>query len=270
MNQNYICPVCAGVLLPQGRSYICEKHHTFDISKEGYVNLAVGKNGDSGDNKEMCVSRHRFLTAGYYARFAEGICSTISKYTGKVGTVIDAGCGEGYYLRNVKESFPDAACFGIDLAKEAVKLAAKEEKPKENKCSLAVCGIFSLPFADDSADVILSVFAPVGNEENLRVLRQGGIMLVAGPGKEHLSGLKKAVYDSPYENSDKHKEYGGFCYLGCECIKYTATVKKEHIYDLFTMTPYYWKTSKSDAQKLSALESLETELDFVISVYRKI
>ena len=105
--KGYICPVCKRPLALEGKSYVCEARHTFDIAKEGYVNLAVGKSGDSGDSKEMCLSRHRFLNSGYYGRFAVGICDIIEKYLPSPASIIDAGCGEGYYLRRIKERFPE-------------------------------------------------------------------------------------------------------------------------------------------------------------------
>ncbi len=262
----YKCPVCGKELLLCDKSFVCENRHTFDIAKEGYVNFALGKS-DSGDSADMCACRRRFLSKGYYDGFAKLICDTVKKYTLPTA-ILDAGCGEGHYLRTIREKFPDAELFGIDLAKEAVKLAAKSEKQRAGTKNLySVCGIFSLPFFDSTFDGIISVFAPVGDSENLRVLKKGGFMFVAGPGKTHLSGLKSAVYEKPYENEEKHREYDGFCFVGKEECEYAITVAKEDILDLFTMTPYYWKTSKCDFEKLSKLSKLETELSFEVSVY---
>lgn len=264
---NYKCPVCGSVLATEGKSYICPSRHTFDIAKEGYVNFAL-KKSDSGDSAEMCLSRRNFLSKGYYSRFAMLICDTLEKYC-TPSALCDAGCGEGYYLREVRKRFPDSELFGIDLAKEAVKLAAKSEKQSAMKKNLySVCGIFSLPFEDNSLDAVISVFAPVGDAENLRVLKKGGFMFVAGPGKTHLSGLKSAIYERPYENEEKHREYDGFTFVGKESVTYTETVYGSDITDLFTMTPYYWKTSKQDSAKLCELSELETELSFEVSVYK--
>ena len=263
----YKCPVCSKELTLQNKSYLCENRHTFDAAKEGYVNFALGKS-DSGDSAGMCASRRRFLSKGYYDGFAKLICDTVGKYIFPKA-LLDAGCGEGHYLRALRERFPQAGLFGIDLAKEAVKLAAKSEKQRIGEKNLySVCGIFSLPFFGNVFDGVISVFAPVGDAENLRVLKKGGFMFVAGPGKTHLSGLKSAVYENPYENEEKHREYDGFSFVGKEACQYEITVEKEDIFDLFTMTPYYWKTSKSDFEKLSKLERLETELSFEISVYQ--
>ena len=106
-------------------------------------------------------------------------------------------------------------------------------------------------------------------EETARVLKNGGFFFVAGPGPRHLSGLKKALYDTPYDNPEKHREYKGFRKIDEITCDYTVTVHGGAIRDLFAMTPYYWKTSKSDGEKLQGLERLETELSFRIGVYRK-
>lgn len=251
------------------KSYICENRHTFDISKEGYVNFAIGKS-ESGDSTDMCESRRRFLSKGYYKNFSDLICSTVNKYCAPE-SLVDAGCGEGYYLRMLREKYTSSEFFGVDLAKEAIRLAAKSEKQSSyTKNKYCVCGIFSLPFFDNETDAVLSVFAPVADKENHRVLKHGGYMYVAGPGKTHLSGLKSAIYSDPYENREKHNEYEGFAFCGKECVEYEVTVDGGDIFDLFTMTPYYWKTSKEDSAKLLKLDSLKTALSFEISVYRKI
>ena len=267
MATDYKCPVCAKALALSGKSYICENRHTFDISKEGYVNFALGKS-DSGDSAEMCLSRRAFLAKDYYLGFSQLICDTVQEFVTPYA-LLDAGCGEGYYLRKLRERFPRSALFGIDLAKEAVKLAAKSEKQVQGvRNSYSVCGIFSLPFFDSSFDAVVSVFAPVGDAENLRVLKNGSFLFVAGPGKTHLSGLKSAIYDAPYENTEKHKEYEGFGYMGKRSKSYSVRVEKEDILNLFTMTPYFWKTSKKDCEKLLSLPFLDTELSFEISVYK--
>jgi len=269
MYPQYKCPVCGEILELCEKSFTCRNSHNFDMAKEGYVNFALGKH-DSGDSAEMCASRRSFLGKGYYAPFAKLICDTVEKYAPHTACLVDAGCGEGYYLRCLRERFGEAHLYGIDLAKNAVKLAAKSEKQVQGlKNMYSVCGIFSLPFADSFANAVISVFAPVGEAENLRVLKPGGFMFVAGPGKRHLSGLKSALYDVPYDNEEKQKSYNGFTYVGKESVSYTAKIDGADIADLFTMTPYYWKTKREDSAKLAALPELETQLEFEINVYKK-
>ncbi len=262
----FLCPHCRQPLTEKGRALVCGRGHSFDLAAEGYVNLAVGKNG-SGDSPEMCRGRHEFLTAGYYGSFADAIACEMAKHG--VKAVCDAGCGEGFYLRALRKALPDASLVGLDLAKTSVKLAARAEKGRENPVSYAVAGIFDMPLPDGAFDAVLSVFAPVPEEEAYRILRQDGLLFVAHPGRRHLMGLKSLLYEKPYENEEKAFAFKGFEKLYDLRSAYSVEVKREQIANLFLMTPYFWKTSREDAEKLSSAESLVTELDFILSVYKK-
>ncbi len=262
----FLCPHCRGMLAEKGRALVCGRGHSFDLAAEGYVNLAVGKNG-SGDSPAMCRGRHNFLTAGYYRPFADAIADEVAKHG--VKTVCDAGCGEGFYLRTLRERLPDAAFVGLDLAKTSVKLAARAEKGRENPVSYAVAGIFDMPLPDEHYDAVLSVFAPVPEAEAHRILKKDGILIVAHPGRDHLMGLKRLLYADPYVNEEKDFAFSGFEKLYDLRSAYKTVVAKEQMENLFLMTPYFWKTSQKDAAKLTAAESLETELDFILSVYRR-
>lgn len=262
----FLCPKCKSALTKIGNSLKCEKGHCFDLSSEGYVNLVMGKIS-GGDSPDMCRARHEFLSAGYYEPFAKGISAVINEFSAV--KICDAGCGEGYYSRVIKSENENAEIVGFDLAKTSVKLAAKAEKGKRDPINYAVCGIFDMPLPDAAYDALISVFAPVPDKEAHRILKDGGIMIVCHPGKEHLNGLKSLVYDTPYDNEESDTLYDGFTKIRDERVKYSVTVSKEHIPSLFLMTPYYWKTSVSDAEKLKHADKLDTELDFIISIYRK-
>lgn len=267
MTSKFSCPVCSRPLKKDGSSLLCENRHSFDIAKEGYVNLALGKS-DSGDNPDMCRGRHDFLSADYYLPFASEIANECIKNSSK--NICDAGCGEGYYLRKIKEIIPCSFLVGLDLAKTSVKIASKSEKGKESPISYAVAGIFDMPLPDNSFDTVLSVFAPVPEDEAHRILTENGTLIVCHPGKMHLMGLKRHLYDNPYENEEKDFVIKGFEHKYDTRVSYKKTVKAPNIKNLFLMTPYYFKTSKIDSEKLNSLSELETELEFIISVYKKI
>ncbi len=262
----FVCPSCRIPLNIDGNSYKCENKHCFDISKEGYVNLALGKN-DSGDDPEMCRARRDFLSAEYYEQFADAIADELR--VRNVKSVCDAGCGEGYYSRKIRSFIPEAEIIGLDLAKTSVKLASKSEKNSDNPIRYAVAGIFDMPLPSNSFDALISVFAPVPEAEAFRILKSDGIMIVAHPGKDHLNGLKSLLYDTPYDNDEVLTQYHGFKHLYNRRTKYDVRVSNEHASSLFLMTPYYWRTSKSDADKLKNAEVVHTDLDFIISVYQK-
>lgn len=268
----YQCPHCAAPLALREKSYFCPSGHTFDLSAEGYVNLAPPKGHTlSGDAPDSCKARRRFLEKGFYAPLAEALCDRLAAHgVGRANDlIIDAGCGEGYYSRFIKSKLPQADLFGVDLAKSAVKMAAKAEKnkPEEQKCHFAVAGIFALPFADQSAAAVVSVFAPIADAENLRVLRAGGVLAVACPGKRHLYGLKEKLYDTALENEEKVPSYDGFTLCEEKRISYPMALSGEQAADLFAMTPYFWRSSADIRERSTHLGDCTVEADFILKIY---
>ena len=275
MKSAYICPVCGEMLEEREKTYICANRHNFDKAAEGYVNLAPPRKDAerSGDAVESCKARRRFLETGAYEKLALAVCDRLSdNRIGQNGDlIVDAGCGEGYYARFVKAHFPQASLYGVDLAKSAVKMAAKAEKSKgeSDRCRFAVAGIFALPFADESVAAVLSIFAPIADKENHRVLRKDGILVVACPGKRHLFGIKERLYDTPLENEEKMPDYEGFLLEEEKHVSYEMTLTGEQAADLFAMTPYYWRSAAEVRQKSAELGKTVTQADFLIKVYRK-
>ena len=154
----------------------------------------------------------------------------------------------------------------MDISKFAVKAAAGKYKGID----FAVASLFHLPCAENSADVLTDVFAPIVPEEFFRVLKPGGVMILAVPGARHLYGMKEVLYKEPYENEEHDTAYDGFEYLGRACVQKFITVNgQENIEALFSMTPYYWKTDVKGGERLRALDVLETEIKFDFLVYRK-
>ncbi len=271
----YKCPVCGGELSACGSSYVCALHHTYDIAKQGYVNLASSKQSGGGDDREMCRARHEFHSRNYYGCLARKIASVCLEKD--VRSVLDAGCGEGYYLRSIRALYrqKDVTGFslcGIDLAKEAILLGARCEKPlpEEVRIRYAVAGIFEMPYFDSSFDCLLSVFAPIPAKEAARVLKKDGVMIVASPGEEHLEGLKAKIYDSVIPNEEASGAPDGFGLCETLRVKDRITVCGEDVISLFHMTPYFWKTSPEDAERLRGVETLTTDISFIVRVMRKI
>ena len=190
------------------------------------------------------------------------------KYLPENGVVLDAGCGEGFYTSALyeKAKAKNGSVSGVDISKFAVKAAAGKYKGID----FAVASLFHLPCAENSADVLTDVFAPIVPEEFFRVLKPGGVMILAVPGARHLYGMKEVLYKEPYENEEHDTAYDGFEYLGRACVQKFITVNgQENIEALFSMTPYYWKTDVEGGERLRALDVLETEIKFDFLVYRK-
>jgi len=260
----FVCPKCKTPLYDEGNSLFCQNRHCFDKSKYKYVNLLL-QNGkqNHGDNKLMIRSRKSFLDRGYYSHLRLSLCESICKNLAN-GVILDAGCGEGYYLDGLLGT--NFELFGIDISKDALIYASK----RQTKIQTAVASVYSMPVADGSCDGVLSVFSPFAREEFLRVLKDNGYLFSVIPGALHLIDLKRAIYETPYEN-----EVADFAVEGFELVENVAVEKvihlecNEDIMNLMSMTPYFYRTSARDIEKLKELPSLETLTQFNILVYKK-
>lgn len=258
-----ICPVCGEPLLLEEKSVFCRKGHRFDMAKEGYVNLLrTNKSGDKiGDDKLAARSRRDFLNKGYYAPLKDAL---VSLFADKEGRVLDICCGEGYYTSAIAGN-PDLQVYGFDISKEMVRLGAKR-----GGFTAFVANMASIPLADESIDYCTHLFAPFNGAEFSRVLKPGGRLYTVIPGSHHLWGLKKALYDTPYLNDEQLPETKDLKLLSTQKISASIHLQTpEDIEAVFHMTPYYFRTSPADKQKLAAYATLDTQIEFIIAEYEK-
>ena len=265
-----VCPVCKKTLFKDEKSYFCcgEKRHCYDISSSGHVNLYPGR-ATGGDDKKAVRSRTEFLNLGYYQPIADKICE-ILKDLKEESVIVDAGCGEGYYTNRMAQIL-GAQVYGFDLSKEAIISASKGAKRQGMTNSVfGVAGIYDLPVADESVDAITNIFAPCAEAEFCRALRGNGLLVVVTVGKNHLYGLKKAIYETVHTNEARADMPQNMLFVEKHNVAYKIQLNNsEAIRNLFSMTPYSYRTSEKDMQKLLALTSLETEVEVDIFVYRK-
>lgn len=267
-----ICPKCGGKLTDEGKSFICPSRHCYDKAKSGYVNLLLSNQMKSklpGDNKLMVQSRRAFLDKGYYEILAEALQNNVKEYAFKGCKILDAGCGEGYYTEMIAEAVSDldAEIIGIDISKCAADYAARRTKA----ALFAAASVFHLPIETESCDIITTLFAPYCGEEFLRVLKSGGTMIMVIPSERHLWQLKCAVYDEPYKNDVKDTALPGYELTGRDTICGNIDISSnEDILSLFSMTPYFYKTSEEDRQRLAGLDNLMTEIGFEMLTYKKL
>lgn len=267
-----ICPVCSRPLNIEGKCARCEAGHSFDQAKEGYFNLLLSSStGGHGDDKVMLASRRAFLEKGYYGHLLEVLKDICLEHFKRDCTLVDAGCGEGYYTdsicRALAEKVERVNFFAFDIAKDAAKMVAKK---MGRSATVFVSSAYRMPLANESADGILSLFAPFAREEYLRVLKPGGLLIRAYPLEEHLFELKKAVYDTPLKNETVSDAGHGWESVEEQRVKKRLELNSnEDITALFGMTPYAHKTSEQDRNKLNGLEKLSVQTDFGVAVYRK-
>jgi len=264
----FICPVCSAPLTEGERGCTCPSRHSFDKSREGYYNLLLSTGGTHGDNREMIAARRDFLNTGAYLPLAERIAQLAREHVCSGGVLLDIGCGEGYYTSRIMDALgADAAVIGFDISKDAVRLAAKRCKG----ATLAVASAYRMPIQDGAIDAATNLFSPLATEEISRVLRHGGRFIMAIPDENHLFGLKRALYRTPYKNEVKDSALDGFRLLSEEHISYKLTLdSREKIKSLFMMTPYAYRTPKEDRERVLSMDYLECEAAFVIFVYERI
>ena len=272
----YKCPVCDLPLIKLGKQYVCEKKHSYDISQKNHVNLLLAnqkKTKDPGDNKEMMENRRNFLNKGYYSKFSEGLNEAISFYLKSSGQyILDAGCGEGYFLSMLKNKLSNEAdrkdinYYGIDISKSAIKYATERDKA----INYAVGSNFNLPILDNCLDCVIRNFAPGEANEFNRVLKDDGKLIIVTPGVEHLFELKERLYEIPRKHEVKDDFKEGFELIDHRQIQYNIDLKdSEDIENLITMTPYYWSITNEMRSRINELKAFTTTLYFNILVYIK-
>jgi 23S rRNA (guanine745-N1)-methyltransferase len=278
------CPVCRNPLLNSADGYQCAGSHSFDAAREGYVNLLLAHKKHSkqpGDSKEMLRSRRRFLNLGLYNPISDAINEAAAAHlpgraAGYPCNILDAGCGEGFYLNRLKDRLsqrPVSAIaleyYGIDISKEAVRLATQRDRTM----NWFVASVRDLPFAQTSLDLVLNVFSPAHYHEFSRVLTQSGALVTVSPGPKHLNGLRKIIYADAREHaaSTISEEVKGLFSLSSETrVHYPLELKgREAIMDLLAMTPYFWNIDFKTTGRVAALEQLATDVDVEIRVFRK-
>ena len=254
-----LCPNCKEELKREEHSYKCVNRHTFDIAKQGYVNLSLKQKKNTGDNALMVKARSQFLEKDYYDFMRQFVKKKIESF--HIDTLVDAGCGQGYYTKEFSKVVKNA--YGIDLSKEAILHASKQDKQ-----SLYLVGsLFDMPYADESIDCITSIFVPLGEKEITRCLKKGGYWIVVQPGPDHLWDLKEFLYETPYKNEEVEKEKDGFTLISQDCISKTLFV--EDVWSLLEMTPYRYKTGREALERAKNSKGFDIQFEFMVSVWKK-
>jgi len=272
----YRCPICTNELLldSSNKSFHCINNHHFDLAKQGYLNLLPVQHKNSkqpGDSKEMLQARRNFLEAGYFQNLATNLAITIDAYTTELQSIdlLDLGCGEGYYTRQIASFFSDKKelqLYGLDIAKIAVAMAAQ----KLPLAQFAVASFQRLPYADNFFDLLIRVFAPSNTDELYRVLKPSGLLLTVTPGPRHLWQLKEFIYLEAREHETETPIAIGFQALTSQRLHATITPTAEHRLALLQMTPFAWRANDDAVSAIKERNELSIETDFIITLSKKI
>ncbi len=268
------CPVCYQTLNLQERSLRCEQNHSFDLAREGYVNLMVGHKRPKiqGDNKVMLAARRRFLGKDHYQPLSDAINKIVLAHLSEqTGVVLDVGCGEGHYLGQLRPLLPTGTCtFGLDVAKEAARLAAKRY-PASRFVVSDVNG--RIPFTNQSIHVLLNIFAPRHPAEFARIAAPGSLLLIAIPGADHLHELRQEL-DLLDIEAEKHLRIvaqmtGLFALQETQFLTFDLDLSQPDLTDLVQMTPNYWHLTPERQAQLQAMTRLPTTACFELLAFLK-
>jgi 23S rRNA (guanine745-N1)-methyltransferase len=185
--QHLRCPVCGDPLNAGDRSLHCARRHSFDLARQGYVDLTAGRVTHAGDSAEMIAAREALLTAGHFRVLEKALTGAVGDRAG--GLVVDVGTGTGHYLAAVLADGTGPG-LGIDVSKAALRRAAKAH-PRLAAVRADVWR--GLPVANGAAATVLNVFAPRDGGEFRRILRDDGVLVVATPAADHLGELVTAL-----------------------------------------------------------------------------
>lgn len=278
-----VCPI-DGTRLRHGNGVelVCDRGHSFDRSREGYYNLLVVQHKaslDPGDSKAMVAARRRVLESGIYAPIAECVADHVATILqtpphSRDFCVVDAGCGEGYYLHHIDKRLAaegglECNLAGIDISKWAVQAAAK----RTNRCFWAVATNRHLPFAAGSVDLILSMFGFPVWDGFAGVQPPGGHVLLADPGPDHLIELRSIIYPS-VDRSETAPVATAATRAGYQIetekrIQFQIVLYiRAQISDLLAMTPHDHRTPIAGREALARHEHLRVTVDVVFRLMR--
>ena len=268
------CPLDHQPLLVCGSALQCPQGHSFDIARQGYVNLLPAqdkRSKDPGDSKAMIAARREFLGAGYFQNLANAVCQSLEPILDNGATLVDAGCGEGYYLRQLEKHLgaharPVPAMIGFDISKWALQAAARA-----HSATWLVASNRNIPLADSSADVVLSLFGFPRYDCFARILKPGGRLLVVEAGPQHLIQLRRLIYSSVKPQAPplpSAADKAGLRLTTSRSQQFTTTtLGPDAIAQLLTMTPHLYRASTEGKLRAAALEQLQLSVDVVIKVF---
>ncbi|HHG7427980.1 TPA: putative RNA methyltransferase [Streptococcus pneumoniae] len=259
----FACPICQENLTLLETNFKCCNRHSFDLAKFGYVNLAPQIKQSANYDKENFQNRQQILEAGFYQAILDAVSDLLASSKTTI-TILDIGCGEGFYSRKLQESHSEKTFYAFDISKDSVQIAAKSEP---NWAVNWFVGDFArLPIKDANMDILLDIFSPANYGEFRRVLSKDGILIKVIPTENHLKEIRQRVQDQltnkEYSNQDIKEHFQEhFTILSSQTASLTKTITAEQLQALLSMTPllFHVDQSKIDWSQLTEI-TIEAEI----------
>lgn len=259
----FACPICQENLTLLETNFKCCNRHSFDLAKFGYVNLAPQIKQSANYNKENFQNRQQILEAGFYQAILDAVSDLLAS-SKTTTTILDIGCGEGFYSRKLQESHSEKTFYAFDISKDSVQIAAKSEP--NWAVNWFVGDLARLPIKDANMDILLDIFSPANYGEFRRVLSKDGILIKVIPTENHLKEIRQRVQDQltnkEYSNQDIKEHFQEhFTILSSQTASLTKTITAEQLQALLSMTPllFHVDQSKIDWSQLTEI-TIEAEI----------
>lgn len=259
----FACPICQENLTLLETNFKCCNRHSFDLAKFGYVNLAPQIKQSANYDKENFQNRQQILEAGFYQAILDAVSDLLAS-SKTTTTILDIGCGEGFYSRKLQESHSEKTFYAFDISKDSVQIAAKSEP--NWAVNWFVGDLARLPIKDANMDILLDIFSPANYGEFRRVLSKDGILIKVIPTENHLKEIRQRVQDQltnkEYSNQDIKEHFQEhFTILSSQSASLTKTITAEQLQALLSMTPllFHVDRSKIDWSQLTEI-TIEAEI----------
>ena len=270
------CPVCQSSLTMQDNRLSCTQGHSFDRAKQGYWNLLLShkkKSKDPGDNAEMVRARRHFLDQGHYRQLSDRINQLVlSSLPDTPSHILDMGCGEGFYTSTLEQALSDAgrtdALIGLDISKHAVKAACA----RSQSIDWLVASGANIPVPAESLDGLTVLFSRLMPEAFAKPLKQGGFLLLAWTGEQHLIELRELIYDEvrPSHYDPVKQLVPLFELESVTEVNYGFALNdNQSILTLLGMTPHSQRMPQAKREQFAALTSLQLTLDVKLGLFRR-
>lgn len=283
MKTRLICPHCQTTLNRYQQQYRCDRGHHFDLGKAGDINLLLPQQKRSqapGDSKAMVAARAAFLASGAYQPIAEWLAKYLCVLTqGMPAVIADAGCGEGYYLRQIAQlCYPSIDDFqqggghfvGWDISKFAVQRAAKLSPLPASLATWLTASNARIPLVDHSVDVLICAFGFEVVEAFARIIKSRGYLITLDVGERHLIELRRHIYPTikPY-HPKPHLSELLFRRIKSETLSYQLTLGQAQLSQLLIMTPHGYRASPQAKNSLLKQQIHIDDVDVKLTLYRK-
>ncbi|HES9507822.1 23S_rRNA m1G745 methyltransferase [Streptococcus pneumoniae] len=259
----FACPICQENLTLLETNFKCCNRHSFDLAKFGYVNLVPQIKQSANYDKENFQNRQQILEAGFYQAILDAVSDLLAS-SKTTSTILDIGCGEGFYSRKLQESHSEKTFYAFDISKDSVQIAAKSEP--NWAVNWFVGDLARLPIKDANMDILLDIFSPANYGEFRRVLSKDGILIKVIPTENHLKEIRQRVQDQltnkEYSNQDIKEHFQEhFTILSSQTASLTKTITAEQLQALLSMTPllFHVDQSKIDWSQLTEI-TIEAEI----------